>query len=82
MKSMSISISQGTFVSHLSGMLERTITVNGVAKAFAMTGWRIGYIERLNSSQSMYKNSRPSNQWSQQYCTAPTITAVDADLVF
>jgi aspartate/methionine/tyrosine aminotransferase len=26
-------------------MLERTITVNGVAKAFAMTGWRIGYIE-------------------------------------
>jgi aspartate aminotransferase len=25
-------------------MLERTITVNGVAKAFAMTGWRIGYI--------------------------------------
>jgi len=25
-------------------MYERTITVNGVAKAFAMTGWRIGYI--------------------------------------
>ncbi|MFN9799932.1 MAG: pyridoxal phosphate-dependent aminotransferase, partial [Bacteroidota bacterium] len=26
------------------GMYERTITVNGVSKAFAMTGWRIGYI--------------------------------------
>lgn len=25
-------------------MFDRTITVNGVAKAFAMTGWRIGYI--------------------------------------
>lgn len=25
-------------------MYERTVTVNGVAKAFAMTGWRIGYI--------------------------------------
>tara|TARA_B100001175_G_scaffold307145_1_gene306035 strand:- start:681 stop:1862 length:1182 start_codon:yes stop_codon:yes gene_type:complete len=25
-------------------MYDRTITVNGVAKAFAMTGWRIGYI--------------------------------------
>tara|TARA_R110002051_G_scaffold241712_1_gene302128 strand:+ start:98477 stop:99670 length:1194 start_codon:yes stop_codon:yes gene_type:complete len=25
-------------------MFERTVTVNGVAKAFAMTGWRIGYI--------------------------------------
>jgi aspartate aminotransferase len=42
MKSMSISISQGTFVaSHLSRNVERTITVNGVAKAFAMTGWRM-----------------------------------------
>jgi aspartate aminotransferase len=25
-------------------MFDRTVTVNGVAKAFAMTGWRIGYI--------------------------------------
>lgn len=25
-------------------MIDRTITVNGVSKAFAMTGWRIGYI--------------------------------------
>lgn len=25
-------------------MFERTITVNGVSKAFAMTGWRIGFI--------------------------------------
>ena len=28
----------------IEGMKDRTITVNGVAKAFAMTGWRIGYI--------------------------------------
>jgi aspartate aminotransferase len=28
----------------ISSMYERTITVNGLAKAFAMTGWRIGYI--------------------------------------
>ncbi|MGV8994036.1 MAG: pyridoxal phosphate-dependent aminotransferase [Flavobacterium sp.] len=36
----------GTFcsIASIPGMLERTITVNGVAKAFAMTGWRIGYI--------------------------------------
>ena len=25
------------------GLLERTLTVNGVSKAYAMTGWRIGY---------------------------------------
>ena len=29
-------------------MYNRTITVNGVAKAFAMTGWRIGYIGAPN----------------------------------
>ncbi|MDX1701139.1 MAG: pyridoxal phosphate-dependent aminotransferase, partial [Melioribacteraceae bacterium] len=28
----------------LPGMYERTITVNGMSKGFAMTGWRIGYM--------------------------------------
>lgn len=28
----------------IAGMYDRTVTVNGVSKAFAMTGWRIGYI--------------------------------------
>lgn len=28
----------------IEGMFDRTITVNGVAKGFAMTGWRVGYI--------------------------------------
>ena len=26
------------------GMWERTVTVNGISKGFAMTGWRLGYI--------------------------------------
>lgn len=36
----------GTHVSFgtLPGMAERTITVNGLSKAFALTGWRVGYI--------------------------------------
>lgn len=28
----------------MKGMFERTATVNGVSKGFAMTGWRIGYM--------------------------------------
>lgn len=28
----------------IAGMYDRTITVNGVSKGFAMTGWRLGYI--------------------------------------
>lgn len=31
-------------IASIPGMFDKTITVNGVAKAFAMTGWRIGYI--------------------------------------
>ena len=31
-------------IAGIDGMYDRTITVNGVSKAFAMTGWRIGYI--------------------------------------
>jgi aspartate aminotransferase len=31
-------------IASIPGMYERTITVNGVSKAFAMTGWRIGYM--------------------------------------
>ena len=33
-----------TSMAEFEDMYNRTITVNGVAKAFAMTGWRIGYI--------------------------------------
>lgn len=33
-----------TSIASLEGMYERTITINGVSKAFAMTGWRIGYM--------------------------------------
>ncbi|WP_459213076.1 pyridoxal phosphate-dependent aminotransferase [Aquimarina rhabdastrellae] len=39
-------LGEGTHASmaQFDDMFERTVTVNGVAKAFAMTGWRIGYI--------------------------------------
>ncbi len=31
-------------IAAIEELYDRTVTVNGVAKAFAMTGWRIGYI--------------------------------------
>ncbi|UII35102.1 pyridoxal phosphate-dependent aminotransferase [Fulvivirga ulvae] len=31
-------------IASLPGMVDRTVTVNGFAKGFAMTGWRVGYI--------------------------------------
>ena len=33
-----------TSIASLPGMFDRTITVNGFAKGYAMTGWRVGYI--------------------------------------
>nr|WP_314289665.1 pyridoxal phosphate-dependent aminotransferase [uncultured Capnocytophaga sp.] len=33
-----------TSVAEIDGLYEHTITVNGMSKAFAMTGWRIGYM--------------------------------------
>ena len=33
-----------TSIATLDGMVERTITVNGFSKAYAMTGWRLGYM--------------------------------------
>ena len=30
-------------IASLPGMKERTVTINGFSKAFAMTGWRLGY---------------------------------------
>jgi len=32
-----------TSIGSLSGMRDRTVTVNGFSKAYAMTGWRLGY---------------------------------------
>ena len=35
---------QHASMAHFEDMYNRTVTVNGVSKAFSMTGWRIGYI--------------------------------------
>ena len=31
-------------IATLPGMRERTITLNGFSKSYAMTGWRVGYL--------------------------------------
>lgn len=36
--------SESVSIGSLEGMQDRTVTVNGFAKGFAMTGWRVGYI--------------------------------------
>ena len=54
------------------GLYERTLTMNGVSKAYAMTGWRIGYaagpVQLINAMRKLQSQStsNPSSiaQWA------------------
>jgi aspartate aminotransferase len=72
----------GTFcsIASIPGMFERTITVNGVAKAFAMTGWRIGYIGANEEiAKACTKLQGQVTSGANSIAQRATITAVDAD---
>ena len=63
---------------------ERTVVVNGVSKAFAMTGWRLGYaagpksiIDAMAKVQS-HTTSHPSSM--SQVAAAAALTDSDADV--
>ncbi len=56
-------------IAALPGMQERTIVINGVSKAYAMTGWRIGYaagpqevIQAMGKIQSHYATATSISQ--------------------
>lgn len=59
-------------IASLPGMRERTITLNGVSKAYAMTGWRIGYlagppefIDTVTALKEMVNMHAPTvSQWA------------------
>jgi aminotransferase len=56
----------------LPGMRERTITLNGVSKTYAMTGWRIGYlagpaavVDAVTALKTMVNIQAPTvSQWA------------------
>ena len=56
-----------SFASACPHLLERTVTVNGVSKAYAMTGWRIGYAagpEALITAMTTIQSQSTSNACS------------------
>jgi len=72
----------GTFcsIASIPGMFERTVTVNGVAKAFAMTGWRIGYIGAPEFiAKACTKMQGQVTSGANSIAQRATIAAVDAD---
>ncbi len=64
----------------IPGMENNTITVNGVAKAFAMTGWRIGYIGAPEFiAKACTKIQGQVTSGANSIAQRATIAAVEAD---
>ena len=69
-----------SFAAACPALLERTVTVNGVSKAYAMTGWRIGYAagpETLISAMKTVQSQSTSNPCSVSQAAA--VAALDGD---
>ncbi|HEX9980039.1 MAG TPA: pyridoxal phosphate-dependent aminotransferase [Flavobacterium sp.] len=67
-------------IATIPGMYDRTITVNGVSKAFAMTGWRIGYIGAPEHiAKACTKMQGQITSGANSIAQRATIAAVSAD---
>jgi aspartate aminotransferase len=65
----------------LPGMFDRTITVNGFAKGFAMTGWRVGYIAApLWIAQAANKMQGQLTSANCSIAQRAALTAITSDL--
>ncbi|WP_010255312.1 pyridoxal phosphate-dependent aminotransferase [Myroides injenensis] len=64
----------------IGNLIDRTITVNGIAKAFAMTGYRIGYIGAPEFiAKACTKMQGQVTSAANSIAQRATITAVEAD---
>lgn len=67
-------------IASIGTMINRTITVNGVSKAFAMTGWRIGYIGAPEEiAKACTKMQGQVTSGANSIAQRATIAAVEAD---
>jgi aspartate aminotransferase len=63
----------------LPGMLERTITLNGFSKGFAMTGWRLGYAAApLPIAQAMARMQSIISAGANAFVQRAAITALQS----
>lgn len=70
--------------SKIDGMYERTVVVNGVSKAFAMTGWRLGYAvgpERIIGLMTkVHQYGIMSSPTTSQYAAIEALRNCDKDV--
>ena len=71
-------------IAKVEGMRERAIIVNGVSKAYAMTGWRIGYIaapEWIVKGCNKLQGQYTSGPWSVSQKAAEAAYTLDQECV-
>lgn len=65
-------------IASLPGMKERTVLINGFSKAYAMTGWRLGYaagpLSVIKAMTSFQSHSTSNANSIAQYATAVALT--------
>ena len=69
-----------SFATTCPALLDRTVTTNGVSKAYAMTGWRIGYAagpQELIAAMKTVQSQSTSNPCS--ISQAAAVAALDGD---
>ncbi len=68
----------------LEGMRERTVYVNGFSKAFAMTGWRLGYMcgpkEILKNALKIHQFGIMSSPTVSQYAAIEALASCESDV--
>lgn len=69
----------------IDGMKERTIFVNGFSKAYAMTGWRLGYVAGpqpiIKQMLKIHQYGIMSSPTISQYAAIEALDNCDADIV-
>ncbi len=70
--------------SKIDGMRERTVVVNGFSKAFAMTGWRLGYAlgpaELISLMRKIHQYGIMSAPTTAQYAAIEALKSCDNDV--
>lgn len=71
-------------IAELDGMYERTILVNGFSKAYAMTGWRLGYVtgpaEIIKLMTKIHQYAIMSSPTTSQYAAIEALRHGDEDI--
>lgn len=69
-------VGEHTSMAQVDGMKERTVIINGVSKAYAMTGWRIGFV--AGPEWIVKACNKLQGQYTSGPCSVSQIAAAEA----